>query len=579
MSDTNNPETCENKLGDVNMYFKLPIYYNKNKMSLKTNISNDLELVETTDSSYNSIYSHLFNTNNHELTNNIIQQISEYYTTDQVFLSENQQFLREYKKEYDNDTDFKNIINIWNDIKGDTGFKEKYNYVDWSMFEFLNNSEYFLQIMSIYNMLSPVISFCVPAIILIIPFFIIKLKGLNLTVNEYIEILKLVAENHAVGKLFTKFNDVTTNEKIYFIVSAAFYLFTIYQNVLVCIRFNHNMIKIHKYLKIIQQYLKHTIDKMNNYLLYSSNLTTHADFNNNLHDKIKILSIMRDKLTKITEYKFTNCYKIFEIGHVLKCFYELYDSKIYNDVFMYSFGFNGYLMCIDGLLTNIENKKINFCNFVSNNKKTIFKNGYYAALKDEKLVKNTVKLNKNLIITGTNASGKTTILKSTLINLIFSQQFGCGCYESAKISPFKYIHCYLNIPDTCGRDSLFQAEARRCKEIIDVINANKQDTHFCVFDELYSGTNPEEAVLSAKSFMEYVVKNKNVSCLLTTHFVKVCKKLKKNKDILNCHMETFKNNNKITYSYSLKKGISEIKGGINVLCDMGYPREIIENTM
>ena len=53
-----------------------------------------------------------------------------------------------------------------------------------------------------------------------------------------------------------------------------------------------------------------------------------------------------------------------------------------------------------------------------------------------------------MIITGPNASGKTTILKSSLINILFSQQFGCGFYDSAKIKPFNNIHCYLNIPDT-----------------------------------------------------------------------------------------------------------------------------------
>jgi DNA mismatch repair protein MutS len=168
------------------------------------------------------------------------------------------------------------------------------------------------------------------------------------------------------------------------------------------------------------------------------------------------------------------------------------------------------------------------------------------------------------------------MLKSTLINIIFSQQFGCGFYDSAKIKPFKHIHSYLNIPDTSGRDSLFQAEARRCKEILDIINNYPEDSHFCVFDELYSGTNPDEAVLSATAFMKYLIKKENVNCLLTTHFIKVCKKLDKNKNISNYHMASTKCDNKIYYRYLLKEGISEIKGGVNVLCDMNYPKEIID---
>jgi DNA mismatch repair ATPase MutS len=246
---------------------------------------------------------------------------------------------------------------------------------------------------------------------------------------------------------------------------------------------------------------------------------------------------------------------------------------------MYSIGFNGYIDCIEGLQKNLLEKKINYANFVDSNKKVVFKNSYYASLKNDKPIKNTIKLKKNLIITGPNASGKTTILKSTLINIIFTQQFGCGFYQSANFKPFDFIHCYLNIPDTSGRDSLFQAEARRCKEILDLISINKKASHFCAFDELYSGTNPEEAETSATAFFNYLTKYKNVSCMLTTHFIKICKRLKNNKYIENFHMLTEKNNNKITYLYILKHGISIVKGGISVLSDMNYPIEIIENTI
>ena len=265
----------------------------------------------------------------------------------------------------------------------------------------------------------------------------------------------------------------------------------------------------------------------------------------------------------------------------------------YEEAIMYSIGFNGYIDCIEGLQNNIKERKINFATFINSkdkgknnskdkkklNKNGVFKKSYYACLKDGKPIKNNIKFKKNMIITGPNASGKTTILKSTLINIILSQQFGCGFYESAKFVPFKHIHCYLNIPDTSGRDSLFQAEARRCKEILDVISANDEDTHFCAFDELYSGTNPEEAETSASAFMLYIQKYVNVTSLLTTHFVKVCKKLDKIKTIKNFKMVTEKNENKIIYAYKLEPGISEVKGGINVLTEMNYPKEIISNSI
>ena len=40
-----------------------------------------------------------------------------------------------------------------------------------------------------------------------------------------------------------------------------------------------------------------------------------------------------------------------------------------------------------------------------------------------------------------------------------------------------------------------------------------------------------------------------------------------------------KNGHKIKYTYKLEQGISEVKGGINVLTEMNYPKEIIDNTI
>ena len=565
---------------EFNEHFKLPIYYNEQKNLLKENIITDLELVESIDSSSNSIYSYLFDDLN-TFSKKSIEQVTQYYTTDVDFLKDNQTLIKTYKKipiNDDEDCKYSSIIELWSEIKNDTSFKEKYYYLDWAMLEFLNKSENFLQWMSIYNIASPVISFFIPIIILIIPFFVIKLKGLTLTIPEYIEVLKTVISNHAIGKLFTEFNNVEISQKIYLLVSAGFYVFSIYQNIILCSRFNSNMVKIHGYFVNIKKYLVNTINSMENYLTYSSCLHTHYNFNDKLVEKLKILKEIKNKVSSISEYKLS-FKKIFEIGHILKYFYEIYENKEYNDAFIYSFGFNGYVDCIEGLSNNIREKKLNFAEFTNKKKKNSFKNNYYAVLKNNNPVKNNVKLEKNMIITGPNASGKTTILKSVLINIILTQQFGCGFYDSAKLKPYKYIHCYLNIPDTSGRDSLFQSEARRCKEIIDIINSNKKDSHLCVFDELYSGTNPEEAIIGSTAFMEYLVKNKYVSSMLTTHFIDVCEKLKNNKNIINYHMDVTKENNKITYNYLFKEGISKIKGGLNVLYDMNYPKEIIENTI
>jgi DNA mismatch repair ATPase MutS len=60
--------------------------------------------------------------------------------------------------------------------------------------------------------------------------------------------------------------------------------------------------------------------------------------------------------------------------------------------------------------------------------------------------------------------------------------------------------------------------------------------------------------------------------------MKVCKKLEKSKNITNYKMMTEREGDKLMYKYLLAEGISDIKGGIMVLKQMNYPKEIIDET-
>ena len=557
-------------------HFKLPIHYVNSKSQLKDNVIADLELVDTIDPSGVPLYQSTFAPTS-EPGKTILKQIPNYYTSDVAFLKDTQTFLKTYHTDTTKpQADLAGLLELWNELKNDTGFKEKYHYVDWSYWEYLNKSETFLQIMSMYSLASPFLSMLVPLIILIVPFFVIKAKGLDISMSEYTEVLKVIASNHAIGKLCTNFNSVPIDQKMYLLLSAGFYVFSIYQNFLTCARFYKNMKHIHTSLCSVRSYITHTTDAMNELLEYTRPLQSYALFNDSIQQNIRVLNEYKTKLENIQGDQLT--YRnIQQIGQLLKYFYEMYESEEYNAAFSYSFGFHGFIENMNGLITNIKDKKIAFATY-QKKKKTTFKKAYYAALIHGKPIKNDIKLDKNLIITGPNASGKTTTLKTALINVILTQQFGCGFYKSGNMVPYQHIHCYLNIPDTSGRDSLFQAEARRCKDIIDVIKANKKDRHFCVFDELYSGTNPDEAVMSANAFMEYLVKFENVKCILTTHFIAVCKKLNSHPLINNYQMETMPSGDSFNYTYVLKKGISEVRGGIKVLHDMQYPDEIIQNS-
>lgn len=584
--------------------FKLPITYNGKKMELNENIINDLELLKSNSSNetISPVYDVIFQPETC-FGKNILKLIPKYYTTDMVFLKETQKILNNvnipnttypFPKQGEGvgEGNYNRILEIYTSIKNDNGFLQKYLYIDYEHFLFLNNNELFLQILSMYNVLSPLLTFLIPIFLLIIPFIIIKIQGIPITFETYKKVLYIVISEHSLGKVFTQFNKVEFDKKIYLIISAFFYIFSIYTNVMTCIRFYKNMKYIHDYLEELYKYVKQTIKTSSWFSLISNNMISYSTFNNVLETNISIIKELDEELNKII-FPFSICVKkTMQIGHILKIFYKLHTDEKYQNSLLYSFGFNGYIDILNGVTKNIyKNKKLNYISFLSkkNKHKSCYKKMFYPPLMNCDKVVNDIKLDDNIILTGVNASGKTTILKSVLINTIISQQFGVGCFDKGKLYPFKHIHCYLNILDTSDRYSLFQSECKKCQDIINIIGKDKQYRHLCVFDELFSGTNPEEAIKCGFGFLLFLTKFKNVRFLLTTHFIELSKKFNYNKDnikkkeltdtinVINKKMESLYNNEGVLiHSYCIKNGINNIKGGIEILKEMNYPEDILD---
>jgi len=192
--------------------FKLPIQYNAKSQKLDASIIQDLELVQLlqNDDQDNDndqpnkkqtknkpLYEHVFSPVT-DVGRNITEQIASYTTSDQTYLTEFQSLLKDRdltKKRKEKDQTKPNALIIqmletWSQIKGETSFCEKYSYIQWDFAKGLNTNPLFMQLMSIYNIASPIISLCSPLLILIIPFFVLKMKQIPITVGEYGNILK-----------------------------------------------------------------------------------------------------------------------------------------------------------------------------------------------------------------------------------------------------------------------------------------------------------------------------------------------------------------------------------------------------
>jgi len=540
--------------------FKLPIQYNDKTKPINQPTVTDINLHGP-----NSVYLTLFRPKT-IMGTKLLDSWKQSYSYDKRFLTHSQQLyetlsLSPYKQ-------LDKVTTDWTAFKEQTNFVEKYNYLDWKQLAFLNNNSLFLQLSGINTILSPIMTIILPLILCIVPFILLKIRNASLTLEQYSEMLKHILSKHPLGKLL-EFRTATTKQRCYIVGSLLIYLFQIYQNIKSTYQFYKNTLSIQTLLITLKEFSEDTIAKMNEYLTVSKKYTTYLLFNNEV-------ILYRDKLITLNALVQNNTITLVTLGEHMKTFYQLYNDTSIQDTLDYALSFHGYLDNITGIQSLIKDKTINKCTYRKKNNKIV--DNYYALLDKNTCVKNTNKLNHNFVITGPNASGKTTFLKSTLINIILSQQIGYGFYKTATINPYTYIHCYLNIPDTSNRDSLFQAEARRCKEILDNIKDTKPtETTFCIFDELYSGTNPYEAVASAQAFLSHLSQQKNVSFMITTHYIELCNKLSE-PNTKNYNMNIIKKTDSIEYTYLLREGISNIKGGVHVLEQLNYPENIISKT-
>ena len=533
-------------------YFKLPIEYSEHR-EINDIIRTDIELLSS-----NNIYKHIMP------DSILIQKWSSFYTTDKSFLKDTQQHIKYYQASVPSDTMFLD----YKKFKEESSFIEKYQYMSLKMLKPLNNYTLFLHFLGFFNLASPAISLLSPLFALIIPFVILKCKGVPISINMYIGFLKKMIMENSFVKLFTDFTTLNSQQKMSSIVSILFYIYQIYANIMSCINFYNNLHSISGFLFKYKTHLKSSIllcdkiqgsiQKYDSYTAFYNEITLHK----------QIMLLLLERINVLLPYNNTAS-KLSQLGVYMHLYYDIYFNDTYHNTFMYSIFLNQYDIDISALNAHVKSKKLNKCKFGG---KTKMKKMYYLPRIANSPIKNNIELNKNIIITGPNASGKTTILKAILINTLLSQQIGYGCYSKATIKLYDTFHSYLNIPDTSGRDSLFQAEARRCKEILEHITDSPDDNHLCIFDEIYSGTNPNDAVLCANLYLKGMNHFKaSVDYILTTHYIQLCENFTKDTLIKNLKMNVSVNDDKIKYLYEIVDGISYIHGGKHILKEMNYP--------
>ena len=189
-------------------------------------------------------------------------------------------------------------------------------------------------------------------------------------------------------------------------------------------------------------------------------------------------------------------------------------------------------------------------------------------------VKNSITTQKGVLITGSNASGKSTFLRTVAVCAVLAQTIHT-CPADRYEAPALRIYSSMSLKDDLlGGQSYYMVEIRSIKRILEQVKqAEKEQCYvLCFVDEVLRGTNTVERIAASTQIMRMLSVN-NALCFAATHDVELTKLLEKEYD--NYHFEERIEEDDIFFPYKLLKGPATTRNAIALLKMLGYDAQII----
>lgn len=201
------------------------------------------------------------------------------------------------------------------------------------------------------------------------------------------------------------------------------------------------------------------------------------------------------------------------------------------------------------------------------------KDGFHPLLKNP--VSNSVYLDKSMLITGSNASGKSTFLRMCGLCAILAQTYHCVPAAAYEGSFFRVLSS-MKISDSIGKnESFYIAEVRALKRILDAVDENKEFPVLSITDEVLRGTNTVERIAASSQIIKHL--SKQCLSICATHDIELTFILEN--DCINYHFNEEVSEEDIKFSFILKEGRADSRNAIKLLKLEGFPSEIIENSL
>jgi hypothetical protein len=480
------------------------------------------------------------------------------------------------------------IITVCNEFQ-DPAFLEKHRYIEYEWGSALNANPMFHLGYTGLLFLSPLYSFLFPLLLIIIPFFLLPLQGVRVTWPVYVETLQAFAQRHFVGHAASQCFRHCSME------TGGYFLFTLFLFVY------QSMIQLRTVFR--------TTDRLQT---LRTRIGLIRDFASQCSAAFESFPVaIREESFPQGELQMNGLWKtvVADCDRLLHCDFssqvawqfQLFCDHKYQWMTALMYGVQMVHFCTwNQAIHNPVNSLIPVTIESEQSSEVHLYNLRYPFLDPEEAVGNdyvvaaaapedTKKINtQQRILTGINASGKTTYLKTVLLNQLLAQRIGriataADAADTADTTgpsmthPFRHFGAFINVCDTSDRESLFQQEALRCKDMIECIQRDRSSSRLIIMDELFSSTNPQEAAKGCIALVRYLSTQPQVHLLLTTHLKPVCLFFKTHDDVRSpLLLKTAVDPTTGEPTYQIQRGICHLAFVKKVLHAMDFPKEVLQ---
>lgn len=173
-----------------------------------------------------------------------------------------------------------------------------------------------------------------------------------------------------------------------------------------------------------------------------------------------------------------------------------------------------------------------------------------------------------LLVTGSNMSGKSTLLRAIGTNVILAQAGAPACAAALSLPPLEPWSS-VRIRDSLTEGvSLFLAELQRMREIVEAARAGGERRLLYLLDEMLHGTNTAERRVAARTVIEHLLKQGAIG-VVTTHDLELANEpaLQWRASLVHFteHVERGPDGAEMSFDYILRPGLATSTNALTLL--------------